>query len=311
MAKQNMLVWLVVAGIAIYFISTGGFLEGLTGSGDVDTLYPSDLKTTITLNVGDELATSATNVNASYYVFTSDGDYLKEGVTGSDGTADFDVPTAGHYKLLVFNDYGAVADTDYLPEVMTFSTDGDDPTKRAVQTINIKLQKESNATIEAVQDPLDLNANVTASKGTTVAFNLLISAESSDAAINEPVVRLHYNGSIIESVKMGDLAEESCPDRVTTSSEFEDQCFKIGGRIKASDGIQYYSGTLKMDSVHFVSGVSPVDNAVNFTILDTGIYRRADYKTAGFDAFEYSTENPVSNANIGAGDSNNYALFVE
>ena len=209
MGNNNVLLYLGIGVIALLAL---GVIEmpSWGGGDDAGGLYPSDLKTTVTLNTGNKLATTATNANVSYYIFDSAGNYLKEGTTSA-GTASFTVPTGGKYTLIAYADGTG---TDYLPVEIDFSTDGDDLSSRAVKTVNIDLMRESNTTINAVQDPVDLNANLSVSAGATVNFNLLISAEISNAAINKPVVRLEYNNTNIETSNCPTLSEVTCPDKI-------------------------------------------------------------------------------------------------
>lgn len=297
-AKTSGLVIAIIVGVALYFAYTGGVFDSLfVSNAPVDDLYPSDLTTTITLNTGDALATTAVGANVSYYVFDANGRYLKEGTTSS-GTASFTVPTGGNnYKVLLYYDAGT---TDYLPTEVTFSTDGADPTGRAVQTINVDLLKESAATISKVRDPVDLNSNLTSTAaGSTVPFDLLIKASTSNAALYKPFIRAMGNKTSIEKVNFPGLTEITCPDRLPTGATQKTTCFQIDKIIKSSDGIQTYSGNLKIDSAN-APGSTEV---MNFTIADTGIYKDADYKTKGYSAFKYGAENPVNDADIGAADS--------
>jgi len=308
--SQDWMVWVIIAiGALVVFGGDIGNLN-LFSSDDTsqsDTLYPSDMKTTVTLNTGDKLATTATNVNVSYYVFNSAGKYLKEGTTSA-GTASFTVPTAGNYDVILYDDTSAAVALDYLYKKVSFSTDGNSPQDRAVTTVNVDMVKESNTTIEAVQDPVDLDANVSHGAGQTVNYNLLISAETSNAAVNEPVIRVVYNSSCVESMTVKGLTEGTCPDRLTTATGFNDACFKDDIVLESSDGIKTYSGTILIDKTSSCPTVLGSSN-VTFSVLDTGIYPEADYKTQGISAFKFGTENPVDNSNIGSGDSADAFLY--
>jgi len=303
MAKNNMLVWLIV-GVAVYFVISSGALTGMFSSGDsVVDKYPSDMTTTITLNTGDELATSATAANVSYYVFTASGDYLKEGTTSS-GTASFDVPAGGEYKMIVFYDEGG---TDYLPVVKTFSTDGTDPTKRAVQTVNIDLKKESAASISSVRDPIDLNSNITVTAGNAIDFDVLIKAATAHAAVRKPIILVDVNSSEWQDVAIGGLSEVSCPDRLSVSSGHKFYCFQSSNIISSDSGVVMFSGTLYADSVN--SALS--GSKVGFKVIDEGIYLEPNYKTLGFSGFKYGPENTNDDSDVGAADSSYSYLTVD
>jgi len=306
MAKNNNWIILLVIG-AIALLAMGVIPMPSWGSqddGEIDDLYPSDLETTITLNTGDALATTATNANVSYYVFTADGKYQKEGTTSA-GTGTFDVAAGRDYKIILYDDTAGTSDVDYVPTEVSFSTNGADPSGRALQTINVDLYKESNATIKAVQDPVDLNANVSAVAGSTVAFDLLIATTSSNALVHKPVVQVDINSTEVEDVKISGLSSVECPTRNSVSAGHKHYCFLYDIDLKASDGIKKLSGTLLIDSATTPATTS----GATFTILDTGIYREAGYRTAGYSAFKYGTENPVDDSNIGSADS--ASLFLE
>jgi hypothetical protein len=307
MAKDKAwIIWVLVAAIVLFAFNVIHLpqLGGNNNNDNADDLYPSTLTTTITLNTGDALATSATQTTVKYYVFTSDGKYLKEGTTSS-GTASFTVPTAGNYKLIAYYDESG---TDYLPMEVTFSTDGDNPEGRAVQTVNMDLYKESAATISAVRDPVDLDANITASAGASVDFDVLIKATTAYAALNKPVIVIDVNSSEWQDVSMGSLSEVVCPSRLTTGSQREKYCFQYDKMIASSEGIKMFSGSLIADSANAPASLSQV----NVTVIDAGLYIEPNYKTSGYSAFQMSAlQNPLSKANVGAADSSTSTLTVD
>jgi len=304
--KQGKTSPILIVGIivvAALFAYSGGYLDSIFAAKSVDPLdiYPASGKTSVTLNTGDALATSATNANVSYYVFTSDGKYLKEGTTSA-GTASFDVPTAGNYKLILYSDSGT---SDFLPIVEEFTTNGGDPTGRAIKTINVDLFAESNATIEAVRDPVDLDSIVSVGAGQTINFDVLISTTTSKAVVNKPIVRMVVNSTNIEDVDFPALKLVDCPDRLTTAAAQKDYCFLYDKQLSSSDGILTFQGNLLMDSANGAAS----DNAT-ITILDTGLYRESKYRTEGFSAFKYGSENPVDNSDVASGDSSSSALAL-
>jgi len=308
MAKNNnvwIIIGLVIVGVLVY--QSGGLGDLFGASNDQqqpDDLYPADLKTTVTLNTGDELATSATDANVSYYVFSPSGKFLKDGTTSA-GTASFTVPTGvSGYQLLAYDDTSSTAEIDYLPIQLTFSTDGENPEERADKTINVDLIRESNTTVEAAQDPVDLNSVVATGAGQTVNFDVLISAELSNAAVYKPVLYLIGNSSCVADINFPALTEVTCPDRLNWNDYAEngnDWCFEYGSMLKSSDGILTLNGYFEVDASTDCPASGDGD-AINITVIDTGIYREANYKTIGISAFKYGTENPIDNSNIGSGD---------
>ena len=317
MAKNNAILWIV--GIAAVLLITGVFeLPDFGGNGDdgIDDRYPSTMKTSITLNTGDKLASSATDANVSYFVFDDSGNYLKEGTTSS-GTATFNVPAGiSDYQILVYDDTSATAVLDYLPggyiddtdvfyDIIPLSTDGGDADKRAEQTINVNMLRESNTSLTSVVDPIDLNKNVTGSAGETTSFDLYMKSETSNAAVREPIIVVQGNTTVVEKVSFVGLTEGTCPDRLTVDYVGEQLwCFPTNENLLSSNGLRKYSGTVKIDDVTAAS----INDILTFHVSDTGIYREADYKTAGLSAFKYGAENPITNADIGAGDSGDIVL---
>lgn len=300
MGKTNPL--FLIAGIALLALvmSSTGMLDNILGDKEApsDVIYPSDKETTITLNTGDELATTATDATVNYYLFDSTGAYLKSGTTSS-GTASFNVPVDASYDLIIYYDESG---TDFLPKEVTFTT-GSEPT----QTVNVDLRKESAATISKVRDPVDLDTNVSVGTGQTVAFDLLIKATTSNAALNNPIVVIDVNSTAVENVFMTGLTKVSCPDRLSEATDHQKYCYKDTRQIIASDGIVTYSGSLKMDD----STAATDEDSVVFTIIDEGIYRESNYRTAGKSAFKYGAENPVDNSDIGAADSSTSTLTLK
>ena len=100
---NNGFIWMIVGVAAILLWSNGAFDAFIGGEdgGDDANIGPADLKTTITLNTKDALATSATDAKVSYSVFNGDGSYLKDGTTTT-GTGSFTVPWDGDYTILAW-----------------------------------------------------------------------------------------------------------------------------------------------------------------------------------------------------------------
>jgi len=304
MAKNNQWVIFIIIGLIVAVMMGWVALPNINlggGNGNEDS-YPSDLKTSVTLYTGDALATTPTNVNASYYIFDSSGNYLKEGTTSS-GTATFTVPTGGNYKYIVYDDTSGTANLDYIYKEGTFSTDGEDVTGRALKTVTVDLYRESNTTISLVKDPLDNDANISVGLGQTASFDVFISTETSKAAINNPVILVKANASCIEEVNFPALTKVPCPDRVTAGADRNQYCFKRDGIILSSEGIVTLSANILLDSSTECDTSGSEAEHLLIYILDTGIYKEPDYRVKGYSAFKYGTENPADNSNIGAGDS--------
>lgn len=290
MAKNNMVIWLIVGVIAVFAWQSGWLNFGSDNA--KSPIVPSDLTTTVTLNTGDMLATSATNTNVSYYVFSSDGAYLKEGTTGASGTASFTVPVNGVYSMILYAD-GAT--TDYLAQEVSFNTNDGSATK----TINVDLIKESTVDISSLRDPVDLDNNITRTAGSTVSFDILYSVNTSNAAINKPIIVATANQTAVDSVSISGYSVVDCPRRLSVSSGYELWCFASSAQIKSSDGVQTAKASALLNAVS-----APVNGSnISVTIIDQGIYRESAYKTLGKSAFKYGAENPSDRTDVGAKDS--------
>ena len=293
------IVGLVVIGLVLAW--NAGIFDNLlnTDVDPADDVFPSDLKVTVNLNTGDELATTTTNANVSYYVFTANGDFLKSGTTSA-GTDSFTVGIEKDYDLILYDD--DASGSDYLPVEMSFSTSNE-----AEKTINVDLMKESAATISAVRDPVDLDTNVSVGLGQSVDFDVLVKATTANAALNKPIIVVDVNKTAVESVSISGASRVTCPDRLSEATDHQKWCFETNAVIKAKDGIKTYSGSLVMDGT-----TAAVDGSTAVvTVIDTGIYRESGYKTTGKDAFKYGAENPATNADVGAADSSTATLTFE
>lgn len=297
MAKETSFVTYLVIGVAVYFLFSSGVLGDLFSASDddADKLYPSTLKTSITLNGLDSLATSATDANVGYYVFTSAGEFLKGG-TLSSGTASFEVPTGGNYKIIAF------LDGSWIAKELSFSTDGADPTKRAVQTVNMDFVASSTATITKVRDPVDLDANASCGANSICHFDILVSATTARSAVAKPIIVVDLNTTAFIDVVMAGLTEVTCPRRLSPyKASYALYCFEIGKDLVASEGIVAYSGTLEVSSLAPETGAAV--NNVSFRVIDKVMYADPDYKKAGYSAFHYGAENPLSQADLGESDT--------
>lgn len=289
--------WVVLVIIlAVVFLLQSGSLDNIFGGdGEDDTgdgIFPSDLKTTITLNTKDGLATTSTDANVNYYVFKSNNGFLKSGTTAS-GTGSFTVPIDGSYKLVAFDDDGS--GSDWYPVDTTFTTIKDESEK----TINLQFLKESNATVNLVRDPVDLNSNISVGLGQSVNYDLLFSVTTANAVVHNPVIVVDVNQTTVDDVSLAGLPKVGCPTRLTTGAQRKKICFAYGRDVKASDGIITLSGALLFSSSNTPA---TADNA-EFNVIDTQGYLDPDYISKGYSAFHQDTENKNTYAIVGATDS--------
>jgi len=99
---------------------------------------PTDGTTTYTLNVQDELATTATNLDAEYFFFNGNK-LIKEGTTGSDGTVNVDVACGKDYNLLLINTTAGSGSYGKVIELKARSSD---------DTVNAELVPLASPTFE-------------------------------------------------------------------------------------------------------------------------------------------------------------------
>jgi len=310
MAKNNIIIYLII-GIVI-LVATGVIdLGGIISSGDdskvVDSMnacpfgvgvVPSDGKTTITLNTGDALATSALGANVSYYVFEKDsGMFLKEGTTSA-GTTSFTLPYCGEYSMILYDD--DATGVDYLPVTLDLIQ-----TYSSAQPVNVDLYRESAATIDKVRDPVDFDTNVSTTAGALTEFDIRISATTANAVLNNPVIRVEAQSNCTEEVYLPTLKSVTCPDRLAADAILDGEwCFMFEEQIISKDGARTFAGSFLVDSSTDCSAVS-VDSNMTFSVIDTGMYIESDYKTQGISAFKFGTENPTGNVDVGASDATN------
>jgi len=300
MAKNTGMIVIIVAVVAILAVTQGWidnpFAGGTTTGPSQEGAYPSDLETTITLNTKDALATTDTDATVNYYVFKSTGEYLKSGTTAS-GTASFTVNWAGDYEVLAFYDTG----TKFYPESISFTANGGEG---AQKTINMGLMPDSNATVNDLRDPVDLNNNVSVGLGQSVNFELIYSVTSASSAIKDPVIVFDVNQSTVSDISFGGLSKVTCPTRLTSLATHYKICFQ-DTTLKATEGVRTRQGAILFSGSTTQSTLNT--EYMEVTILDTQMYADPNYASIGRSAFKLGTEDPNDNSNVGATDSQQVA----
>ena len=300
MADNKWIVLVAIIGVVLFL--TGYLKIPSTGTGTTDTgaitstiECPSDGKTSVQLTTIDELASSATNANVSYYVFKSDGSFYKSGTTSA-GTASFDVQCAKEYKLIAYADDGTAP--DYYPTEVTFTSDGDDP---SVKALNIALKKEGGSIISTVRDPVDLNTKIAVGAGVTSGVEVVFKSNISNAATKDIGIVVDVNSTEVQDVTANvgsGFAKITCPRRLTSNAGRTKYCFEKDGFITSADGTQVYGFSIKFSSTTTTTG----DNAT-FTAIDRGMYQNPDWNVKGISAFLTDYENKNDNTNVGQTDS--------
>ena len=295
---------IVLLAAAVYLV-----WQSSQGTDIPDNLIPSDLKTTVTLNTYDALATTPTAADVQYYIFKSNGEFYKTGETGSDGQDSVDLQYGGDYDLIAYNESNAWSSTGggYIPVETSFQADSGEG---SIKTINMKLYKVGGMTVTDVLDPVDLNSNISRTAGSTESVNVLWKVNVSNTAIYRPVLVVDYNQTGIESdgikVSSAGWTETDCPHRLTTGSGRVKACFIYDDDdhvVLSSDGIQTIRTTIQIDDSTAVGTTSHAE----YQIIDTMMYREPDYVTAGKSAFLYGQEDSAD-SDVGAGDSDDQRI---
>lgn len=297
MAKNDTLLVIVIIAVAGFFLINSGVIDlgGNGNDGNSDNLAPSDLKTSVTLNTRDALATTDTNADVDYFVFKKSGEFYKSGSTSS-GSDSFDVQYGGTYELVAYDDDDA--GSDYYPEMIEFTANTGEG---SVKTINMALNKESNVTISSARDPVDLDANISASAGSTVSWQVLFEVTNSNAATKNPIIVVDVNTTSTDDVSVKGYEETDCPSRLSTASNRKKYCFRKEAVIKSSDGIQTVDGSIQFDATNGPSTTNP-NEGINVTILDEQAYLEPGYVTEGRSGLVIAAEDS-SDSDVGAADS--------
>ena len=263
---------------------------------------PSTGITTYTINVQDELTSSATNVDAEYYFFNGNK-LIKEGTTGSDGTVDVDLTCGKDYKLLLLNTTAGTGNGLY-------SKVFDLQARTSSDTFNAELVTFGEAKILGIENPADpsRNANVTLAAGSTVNFDLKFIANKTERGYNRPIIMCEVNVSAINSVSVGSFSDGTSVVSVTT----------LPKRITATGGDTYYAWeypkiltpnmgviTASGNLVALGSVTPSTTDTMACKIIDQATWKTAGYKISSTidDGFKTSAENTETLADVGGPDS--------
>lgn len=307
--------WIILIGILVvaYFINLGGIKDTVnswmsptpvvvnTGGGGqqlVTTTCPTDGTTTYTVNVQDELTTSATNIDTQYFIFNGNK-LIKEGNTGSDGTVDVDVACGKDYKLLLLN---TTAAGGHYGKVIDLKA------RISEDTVNTQVVRFGSAQIISIVNPADPNrrANASFSASSINNFDLTFKANFSQRGYNYPLIMCQAPTTNITDIMVSDTAPNgvkltevtSFPKRVSANSGEQYYGWQYEGMLTPADATITIRGTLQ-------AGSNGADHDGNMTckILDKAMYKSPDYKIATSieEAFPEGYEDE-SQADVGAPD---------
>jgi hypothetical protein len=296
--NKNMWIWVVVIGVVVLFAT--GVIKLPSSGTETPQLTtptaPSDLKCTLTLYTRDALATSTTPINVSYFLFNGGNNLKSSGSTsGTDGSATITMNWGSTYKILAYYDESG---TDF--HAAETSVTCDTPT----MTKYLYLNKESNATISKLRDPTDFDENISATAGSTLSFDILYKATTSNAAVRAPMAIVDANLTSVVDVAITGATKVTCPTRISTTTGRKNICFDMGKDwVKASDGTLTIPATVQFSAT---TAPSTADQ-LNVKIADQATWQKASATT--YSDFVLGAENSETYADVGAGDSASAALY--
>lgn len=309
--EANLLVIVVIVALLGFLAYNAGYLEmpksssdGIVGEPSSTTTQncPTTGITTYTLNVQDELTSTATNIDSEYYIFNGNK-LIKEGTTGSDGTVDVDVTCGKDYKVLLLNTSSGSGNGAYSKVI-------DLKARTSADTMNIELVKFGEAKILGIENPADPSrlANVSLSAGATKNFEIKFVANKTETGYNRPIIMCEVNVSAISSVNIGSFSDGTSVVEVTTFPK----------RVSASAGDTYYAweypkmltpnmGVIGASgSIQVLSSVTPsTTDDMTCLLVDQATWKTSNYKTASSieNAFKTGPENTETLSDVGGPDS--------
>lgn len=320
MELPAVLLWAAVIVAILYFVgfapvksTIDGFLGTSTpsSSGQTDTnlvtnTCPSSGKTTVVLNTQDALATTATNVNAEYYLF--DGATLAYSGKTASGTASFDVTCGKTYKAVVLN---TTATSGAYAEY--FDVDA----YTASKTFNKQLVQFGGALINSIQNPNDPSrlANVSLVAGATKSFEIYFSANVTAKGYNKPVIICSANVTTITDVKIASFSDGTVPVKVSTpkriTAEQGDQlyAYEYPKLLEPSVGTIVARGSLTADK----STAPATTDTITCRLVDQATWKSASYQSKSLDAgLVTGPENTEdANSDVGALDSSTSSYTLQ
>jgi hypothetical protein len=301
--KNNTLIIVIVAGVILYFLWSSGAFNGSSGTNQASNglntqsgvQYPSDLKSTVALSFKDDLATSETVVNASWYAFNGNGLYFASG-TASAGASTLYANVDSHYDIWAYKSGGE--SVGYLPKKFTVTTTNKPNQAETIRLVKLGGLTPSNWFNEA------LNSNATVgTAGTTEGLKLRWKSNVSNAGTMNPIILLETNGTTyVETIsvtgdnKGGTYSVVACPDRKTASvTGHQIKCFQRNSIAYAADGLISTDVNLKF------AATAPDDSAwLQATMLDTSMYLNPGYSSISDVMFGGEDG---SDTDVGASDS--------
>lgn len=275
-----------------------------TPTSETTTNCPSTMKTSLTINIQDELTSSATNINSEYYIFNGNSLVL-EGNTGTDGTDTVDVTCGKDYSVVLLNTTaGASATTGAYAKTEKVQA------RYSTQPLNVQLTRFGTAKILGIENPADpaRNANVSLTAGGTKNFDLKFSANYTEKGFNKPTIMCQVNSTEIQDVNGNTFSDgtevvetTSLPTRVSANAGFKYYGFVYPKMLTPAMGVRTLGGTIVV-----ANSITPgTTSMMNCTVIDQATWKTADYKiaTKPEDGFKEGMENTENNNDVGGGDA--------
>ena len=292
---QNAMIWVVVALVGGFLLFQGGFFDGkepvVPG---VPSVGPSDQQTTFDLAFKDELATTETAVSSAlWYAFkASDGAYVNSG-TASSGTSSFTTNYGEDYDIWSYTTGYA----GYIAKKTRVSASA------AKVPVTITLIKRGGLDVVGVDDPIDLDANLTGTAGATEEFRAKWKVNVSNAGSLDPFFYFETNSTStgVEDLTIskadsagGTYTEIDCPSRLTqTSTKEVFYCFQRDKMALSTDGVIITYATVLIDGT-----TAPGDNdVIRVRMGDSGMYLEPGYTNIAGILFGFEDD---ANAMVGA-----------
>lgn len=283
--------------------NTGGNTGGSSGLTPTTTANcPSTGLTSLTINVQDDLASTATNVNAEYYIFNGNK-LIKESTTGADGTDTISLTCGQDFKILLVNTTAGNGNGLYA---QTF----DYQARISSDSVNKEMTVFGTAKILGIENPADpsRNANVSIVAGQTKNFELKFAANHSARGFNKPIILCQVNKTGIKEVTTAktfsdgkSVISASVPDRVSATSNYRYYAFGYPDMVTPSMGVVSISGSLvAQDSV-----APSITDSMTCIIADQATWKTSSYKTSTSPetGFMLGAENTETLADTGGPDA--------
>ena len=289
----NPIIYVVIALVGGFLLFSSGIFDKAITEPTIPTVGPSDQQTTFDIAWKDELATTETAVSSAlWYAFkATDGAYVNSG-TASSGTASFTTNYGQEYDIWSYT----TGYEGYLAKLTRV-----DATAAKVP-VTITLIKRGGLDVVGVDDPIDLDTNITGTAGATEEFRAKWKVNVSNAGTLDPIIFIETNTTStgIEDLTIskadsagGTYTEISCPNLLTQSSVKEVfYCFKRDKMALANDGVIITYFTVKIDGT-----TAPGDSdQIKVRMIDTGMYLKPGY--TNIDGVLFDAEDD-SNAEVG------------